>query len=104
MGVIYSLARADDGSFLLKAHRVARFEDSADLRSVSAWSDEKYGTDMVGILASGLLVSVLLTLRRALVLHASAVEIDGSVLTWGPPFDITVMEHLLKGLGLIPGG
>jgi hypothetical protein len=81
-GVLCSTVQTPLGGYCVRAHNHVDFEVSSDLHNVSAWSDERCPPEMVAILASGLLLSVLLTLMGELVLHASAVEDNGAAVAF----------------------
>ena len=76
-GLLYSTVATAGDRYLLRAHHHIDFEISQDLGLVEAWLSDICPPEMLEILGSGLLVSVLLALRGEFALHASTVEVDG---------------------------
>ena len=82
--LVLVMAEVDDG-YLLRVPGFCEFTIDRYARSVTAQADTTAGRPFAVILASGLLVAVLLQLRRELVLHASAVECAGSAIAFVAP-------------------
>jgi len=78
------LAEVEDG-YVLRIPAYCEFMIGHDLRSVTARADGTGGRPFAALFASGLLVAVLLQLRRELVLHASAVESAGEAVAFVAP-------------------
>jgi hypothetical protein len=78
------LAEGEDG-YVLRVPAYCEFSIDRDLRSVTAQADGSAGRPFAVIFAGGLLVAVLLQLRRELVLHASAVESAGTATAFVAP-------------------
>lgn len=80
--LLYTTIRQDDGSALLRIHRRADFEISADHTAVRVWSDPGCDPEMLGIFIAGNLLATVLALRGETVLHASAVEVNGDAVAF----------------------
>lgn len=78
----YTLTRRDDGSHLFRIYGLCEFVISADLSEVEflPWPDLAPGMDSVMI--TGTLLAAQLYLRGHLVLHSSAVEVDGQAVAF----------------------
>jgi hypothetical protein len=82
--LVLVLTERDDG-YVLRVPAYCEFTISRDLRSVTVQADGTAGRPFAMMFASGLLVAVLLQLRRELVLHASAVESAGTAVAFVAP-------------------
>lgn len=71
----------DDG-YILRFHGTCDFEIDSELRSVTARVVPGTDGDKVSVLAAGTMLSFLLTMRGATVLHASAVQMGESALAF----------------------
>lgn len=78
----YTAVERTDGSVLLRVYTVCDFEISPDLGSVELRMVQGTDPGMRAIITSGTLVALLLHLRGTMVLHASAVELDGMVIAF----------------------
>lgn len=77
----YSAARNDKGH-VLRFHGACEFRISPDLSSVTVHPDEAAADGLSTILTTGGLLAYQLFVRTRPVLHASAVELDGSALAF----------------------
>jgi hypothetical protein len=80
--LLYSTVERPGGAVVLRLHGTADFEISPDRRTVRAWSDPRCRPEMLAILAAGNLLATVLGLRGETVLHASAVEREGSAVAF----------------------
>jgi len=78
----YSLTRRGDGSFFFRVYTLCDFSISADLRTVTMRLVDGVDEGMASVMVVGTLAALLLYLRGALVLHASAVEVDGRAIAF----------------------
>lgn len=65
------------GGYLLTIPRLGRIGIDHDLAAVTYTVDDAYPTELASVLVNGYGMALLLGLRGHLVLHASAVEVDG---------------------------
>ncbi|SFA98160.1 hypothetical protein SAMN05216266_10367 [Amycolatopsis marina] len=79
--VFYTLVRRDDHT-ILRYPGVCDFVGDHELARVSAHWDPAADRGLLPVLAAGALLAVHLTLRGHLVLHASAVQLDGRALAF----------------------
>jgi hypothetical protein len=77
----YTLVQ-DDAGYRFRVYGVCDFQISADLGSVTVQPFEHMTDGMEGVIIPGALCAVQLGLRGRLVLHASAVDLDGSALAF----------------------
>jgi hypothetical protein len=82
--LVLVLTEGNDG-YVLRVPAYCEFTIERELRSVTARADAGAGRFYAVMFASGLLVAVLLQLRRELVLHASAVESAGTAVAFVAP-------------------
>ena len=80
--LLCTTVQCDDGSTVLRLHGSVEFEICPDRRTVQAWNDPRCSIEMLGIFVVGHLLSTVLALRGETVLHASAVEIDGTAVAF----------------------
>lgn len=80
-GRYYCFTRTAD-AVVLRYPGLCDFVGDAALRRVSVHLDPAADAGLVPVLAAGALLAVHLTLRHALVLHASAVDVDGRALAF----------------------
>ena len=73
---LYTIARSDSG-VVLRFHRLCDFQLDPGLRHAVCHQAPRIDAGFVQVLATGMLVTTVLTLRGHPVLHASAVESDG---------------------------
>lgn len=78
---LYTFVQQDAG-YLLRFHRTCEFEISSDGKAVSYVLDPAADPGLVGVLATGMLVSFLLTIAGHPVLHASAVDVGGRAIAF----------------------
>ncbi|GAA4836923.1 hypothetical protein GCM10023221_12750 [Luteimicrobium xylanilyticum] len=78
----YSLVRRGDGSLVFRVYTLCDFEISTDLRDVTMHLVAGVDDGMASIMVVGTLAALLLYLRGSLVLHASAVELDGQAVAF----------------------
>lgn len=84
-GPLYSTSRDVGDTVTLRIHGRADFEISPDRRRVRAFSDPACAPELLGLLASGNLLAMVLALRGETVLHASAVELAGRAVAFVAP-------------------
>ncbi len=77
----YTATRTDSG-YRMRFRECGEFEISGDLTDVVMREDPAGRTELLPILLAGTVSALLLNLRGHLVLHASAVEIDGAALAF----------------------
>lgn len=78
----YSCGRSSDGDYLLRFNGACEFHISADLSDVVVSEVEGAMTGISEVLTTGAMLALQLYLRGHSVLHASAVELDGSALAF----------------------
>lgn len=78
----YTSAQTASGSYLLRYHGVCDFAVTADLAEVVIYPVEGSSLELVAVLATGGLLSFVLMMSGAPVLHASAVEVSGQALAF----------------------
>ncbi|WP_402467051.1 hypothetical protein [Isoptericola aurantiacus] len=78
----YSLVRAEDGSLVFRIYGLCDVLIAQDLDRAEFRMVDDVDEGMASILAVGTLCALLLTLRGRLVLHASAVEVDGAAIAF----------------------
>lgn len=78
----YTATRRDDGSVLLRVHGVCDFAVSPDLSTVTLHLVHGTAPGMRAIMTTGTLLALQLYLRGSAVLHASAVEKDGTAIAF----------------------
>lgn len=78
----YSFVQSDDGGYVLRFYRTCDFAVDPLLRQVRVHVVDGADPGVAGILTAGALLSFLLTLRGELVLHASAVDVDGAAVAF----------------------
>jgi hypothetical protein len=76
-GAFFTVVQVEGGGYTLRFHSVCDVVMTPDLRGATFHLDPRADRGLASVLASGLVLSILLTLRGHLVLHASAVEHDG---------------------------
>ena len=81
-GIHATHVRRPDGSYLMRFARTVDFHISADTRTITMCLAEGIDADFGSVLAMGTVLSFVLLLRGACVLHASAVEFDGQVVAF----------------------
>ncbi|MEP7054583.1 MAG: hypothetical protein ABI912_04980 [Actinomycetota bacterium] len=80
-GGFYTLVQ-NDGGFVLRFHEICDIELDRDVTTAVCFVDPNGPVGIMPVIVSGILISIVLCLRDALVLHASAVEIDGSAVAF----------------------
>jgi hypothetical protein len=83
--VLYRVFRREAGGHLLRAHGLCDFEISPDLGEVRCFPHGTANSELVPILVRGTVMALMLDLRGAPSLHASAVEIGGRVFAFLGP-------------------
>lgn len=78
----YSFARDDDGTLRLRYHGAVELVADAALSDVRADVDPAADPGLVAVLGAGAMLAVRLVLDGHLVLHASAVELDGTAVAF----------------------
>lgn len=78
----YVFVERPDGTFLLRFVGTCDFEVSADLGSVVVRPVEGADPGIAVVLTTGAMLAFQLSLRGSCVLHASAVEVDGSAIAF----------------------
>lgn len=78
----YSCGRSDDGDYLLRFAGACEFHISADLSDVVVREAEGATTGISEVLTTGAMLAFQLYLRGHPVLHASAVEMNGTALAF----------------------
>lgn len=78
----YSCGRSADGDYLLRFNGACEFHISADLSDVLVREVEGATTGISEVLTTGAMLAFQLYLRGHAVLHASAVELDGTALAF----------------------
>lgn len=78
----YCATEAPDGGYVLRCHRVADFVIDANLRAVTVRPVATTDLEYASVLATGTLLSFLLSLRGHTVLHASAVQVGNQALAF----------------------
>lgn len=78
---LFTATEQTDG-YVLRFYRTADFVVDRTLSHVVVHAVEGADPDTLGVLVSGTLLSFLLALRGAAVLHASAVEVDGAAVAF----------------------
>lgn len=78
----YTFTVTESGEYVLRFYRVCDFVVAPSMRRV--WMHVVDGADagVAGVLAAGALLSFVLTMRRQLVLHASAVQVGDSAVAF----------------------
>lgn len=74
--VFYTLSRSEDGA-TMRYPNLCEFVGDAAFTDVTAYLHPGVDPGLLGVLAGGTLLAVHLTLNRYLVLHASAVQLNG---------------------------
>ncbi|WEG09170.1 hypothetical protein PU630_01000 [Microbacterium horticulturae] len=78
----YQLVRAEDGTFFFRIPSICDFAISSDLRQVDLAMYKGAAVGMDSVMTTGALLSLLLCLRGATVLHGSAVEMAGGAIAF----------------------
>ncbi|WP_152187696.1 phosphoenolpyruvate carboxykinase (ATP) [Georgenia satyanarayanai] len=78
----YTVTRREDGTLVLRVHGVCDFVISADLTEVTLHLVHGTAPGMRAIMTTGTLLALQLYLRGSAVLHASAVERDGTAVAF----------------------
>lgn len=78
---LFTATQQDDG-YVLRFYRTCDFVIATDLNTVTVHAVPDADPDTLGVLTSGTLLSFLLALRGATVLHGSAVQVGGSALAF----------------------
>lgn len=78
----HTVAERDDGTVLLRVHRVADFEVAPGGHLVRWWRDPRTTDDHVALLVSAAVPALVLALADRCVVHASAVEVDGAAVAF----------------------
>lgn len=73
----YTFAQADDGGYVLRFHGTCDVLIDAGLQDVRIRMVEGVDPELAGVLVAGAVLSFILTMRGATVLHASAVQVGG---------------------------
>lgn len=78
----YAISRQDDGRYLFRVFGLCEFDVASDLGSAVVRPYEGATTEMASIMATGGFLAFQLYQRGHLVLHASAVELEGRALAF----------------------
>jgi hypothetical protein len=77
-GAFFTLVANGGGECTFRCHGVCDVVISRDLTTATFFMDPSADEGLASVLASGLVISTILILRGHLVLHASAVEVEGA--------------------------
>lgn len=79
---MYCATRHETGHYTFRCHRVCDFVISPDLRDVTVRMMQGGAPELAAVLATGTLLSFILAMHGQIVLHASAVQVQGDVLAF----------------------
>lgn len=77
----YTVSEIDDG-YIIRFRDCSEFRVSREVDDVTVHGDPNGRNELIPILLAGTVSAILLTLRGRMVLHASAVEVDGRVVAF----------------------